>query len=177
MGDIPNIFTGFSKDSSVSSDIKDIEQQAAVDNIKEFLDNCWKGLGWSWCKMYCSSNATFRSQALTFHPPQASEPDLGSSLKNYVDWMGIIVEDVLSNCYHTDVKLLYDPKTTTAICYCMFHGTHSKTPNGSNLPSPTMKDVASDCSYKITLDKEGKISDMAKVWNSEWFEKELGWKN
>ena len=28
--DIPNIFTGFSKDSSVSSDIKDIEQQEAV---------------------------------------------------------------------------------------------------------------------------------------------------
>ena len=148
-----------------------------LDNIKEFLDNCWKGLGWSWCRTYCSSNATFRSQALTFHPPQASKPNLGSSLKNYVDWMGIIVEDVLSNCYQTDVELLYDPKTRIALCYCVFHGTYSKTPIRSNLPSPTMKDVATDCSYKIRMDREGKISDMAKVWNSEWFEKELGWKN
>ena len=32
--DIPNIFTGFSKDSSVSSDIKDKEQQAIVGKLR-----------------------------------------------------------------------------------------------------------------------------------------------
>ena len=112
---------------------------------------------------------------MIFHPPFATEPNLGDSLENYVEWMRIIVKEVIPNCYQTNVEFIYDSKTSTALCFCIFNGTHTKTPEGSNLPPPTMKHVATDCSFTILLNKEGKISNMVKVWNSEWFQKALGW--
>ena len=84
-------------------------------------------------------------------------------------------QKVMPKCYQTNVELIYHSKTSTALCFCIFNGTHTKTPEGSNLPPPTMKHVATDCSFTILLDKEGKISNMVKVWNSEWFQKALGW--
>ena len=114
---------------------------------------------------------------MIFQPPLATEPNLGGSLKNYVEWIKMMFNDVLPECYLTDVEFNYDSNTNTALCFCIFNGTHSKTPKGSNLPSPTMKYVATDCSYKLEINDEGKISSMIKVWNSEWLQRELGWIN
>ena len=128
-------------------------------------------------KNYCTSDAKFSGQCGFFHPPLASAPNLGGTLENYVNWMKMTAKDLMPGCYLTDVSQAYDSDSNTALFAGVFHGTHSKTPNGSNLPSPTMKYVATDCSYKIEINEEGKISSMVKVWNSEWLQRELGWIN
>ena len=56
-----------------------------LDNARAFYDACEKGEGWAKCKNYCSANAIFRSQGGLYHPPIASEPNLGGDLENYVE--------------------------------------------------------------------------------------------
>ena len=112
---------------------------------------------------------------MIFQPPLATEPNLGGLLENYVEWMSIMVKEVMPKCYQTSVEFIYDSKTNTALCFGIFNGTHTKTPEGSFLPPPTMKCVESDYTFNIMLNTEGQISNMVKVWNSEWFQKALGW--
>ena len=146
-----------------------------LDNARAFYDACEKGEGWEKCKNYCTSNAIFRSQGGLYHPPIASEPNLGGDLENYVRWMEVIVNKVMPKCYLTDVVSSYDAKTETAIFSAIFNGKHTKTPKGSNLPSPTKKSVKSDYVYRIHFNAEGMIDSLVKIWNSEWAAKELGW--
>ena len=146
-----------------------------LETATAFFDACEKGDGWEVCKGYCATNATFRSQAGAFHPPLATEPNLGGTLENYVGWMKLMAKDVMPNCYLTDVVSAYDAKTRTAIFSGVFHGTHSNSPDGANLPPPTNKSIASDYVYRIHFDLQGKIDSMIKIWNSEWALKELGW--
>ena len=146
-----------------------------LNTAKEFFDACENGDGWEACKGYCASNATFRGQGNPFHPPLTTEPNLGGTLENYVEWMKLIAKEVMPNCYLTDVVSTYDTKTRTAIFSGIFHGTHTKTPEGANLPPPTNKSTASDYVYVIHFDAEGKIDSLVKIWNSEWSAKELGW--
>ena len=89
--------------------------------------------------------------------------------------MEVIVNKVMPKCYLTDVVSSYDAKTETAIFSAIFNGKHTKTPKGSNLPSPTKKSVKSDYVYRIHFNAEGKIDSLVKIWNSEWAAKELGW--
>ena len=146
-----------------------------LDTAKAFFESCEKGEGWEACKGYCASNATFRGQGGVFHPPVATEPNLGGTLENYVEWMKMIAKDVMPQCYLTDVVSVYDAKTGIAIFSGVFHGTHTKTPEGEKLPPPTKKSTASDYVYRMHFDSKGKIDSMIKIWNSEWAAKELGW--
>ena len=138
-----------------------------LDTAKAFFDSCWKGNGWEKCKDYCAPNAIFRSQAMLFHPPMSSESDL--------DWVKVMATKVLPKCYLTDVAYVYDAKTNIAIFSGIFNAKHSKTPRVSQLPSPTKKSVKSDYVYRIHFNAKGKIDSLVKIWNSEWFQKELGW--
>ena len=146
-----------------------------LDNAKAFFDACEKGEGWGACKNYCAPNAVFRGQSGVFHPPQSTESDLGGSLENYVEWMKMIATQVMPKCYLTDVVSAYDAQSSTAIFSAVFHGKHTKTPEGATLPQPTNKSCASDYVYRMHFNAEGKIDSMVKIWNSEWVAKELGW--
>ena len=146
-----------------------------LDTAKAFFDACEKGDGWEGCKTYCAPNAVFRSQGGVFHPPLASEADLGGSVENYTEWMKLIAKQVMPKCYLTDVIATYDANSNTALFSGVFHGKHTKTPEGAKLPPPTNKSVASDYVYRMHFNAEGKIDSLIKIWNSEWLTKALGW--
>ena len=146
-----------------------------LDTARAFHDACKSGAGWGVCKNYCSQNATFRSQAGVFHPPLASEPDLGGSLENYVDWLKLLATEVMPKCYVRKVVSTYVEKSMTAILSGVFHGTHTQTPKGAILPQPTNKSFASDYVLRMKFNKVGKIDSVILIWNSEWARKELGW--
>ena len=84
-------------------------------------------------------------------------------------------KDLMPGCYLTNVSKAYDSDSNTALFAGVFHGTHSKTPDGAPLPPPTNKSTSSDYMYKIHFDDHGKIDKMVKIWNSEWAAKDLGW--
>ena len=134
-----------------------------------------KGEGWEICKSYCESNATFRSQASVCHPPLSPEPDLGGSLEKFVDWMKMSAQELMPGSYFTDRICAYDEESNTVLISIVFHGTHTKTPEGVPLPPPTNKSTKCDCAYKIHFNKNGKIDHLVKIWNFELAAKELGW--
>ena len=159
--------------SWVKENRKDI--MSNLDTATTFFNACEKGDGWEGCKGFCVPNATFRSQGGVFHPPLASEANLGGLVENYTDWMTLITKEVMPGCYLTDVVAAYDANSRTALFSATFHGKHTKTPEGANLPPPTNKSAESDYVYKIHFNQEGKIDSLIKIWNSEWAAKELGW--
>ena len=146
-----------------------------LDNAKAFFEAAESGEGWGACKQYCAPNAIFRCQAWIFHPPLASESNLGGLLQNYVEWMKKIALEVFPKCYVTDVVSAYDEKSRTALICAVFHGKHTNTPEGVALPQPTNKSCASDYVYRIHFNVEGKIDSLVKIWNSEWAAQEMGW--
>jgi len=145
------------------------------ENAKLFFDKCEKGEGWEAVKSYCIPDAKFSGQSGFFHPPAAPAPNLGGTLENYVNWMKMTATDLMPGCYLTDISQAYDPDTNTALFSGVFHGTHSKTPEGAPLPPPTNKTTVSDYVYTMHFNADGKIDKMVKIWNSEWAAKELGW--
>ena len=145
------------------------------EKAKLFFDKCERGEGWDAVKCYCTNDATFSGQCGLFHPPLAPAPNLGGMLENYVDWMKMVVNGLVPGCYRTDDSQAFDSDTNTALFFAVFHGIHSKTPEGSPLPPPTSKSVASDFVYAIHFNEDGKIDKMTKIWNSEWAAKDLGW--
>ena len=146
-----------------------------LDTAKAFFDACEKGDGWEVCKFQCTPNAKFRCQAAIFHPPLATETNLGGSLQNYVQSMKMFVTQVMPGGYPDDIVSAYDEKANTAIICASFHGRHTNTPEGANLPPPTHKSTVSDYVYRMHFNAEGKIDGMIKIWNSEWSGAELGW--
>ena len=175
IGGLIVVCTGACKRSSKYNTFNQYITMSNLDTAKAFFDSCWKGNGWEKCKDYCAPNAIFRSQAMLFHPPMASESNLGGSLEAYVDWVKVMATKVLPKCYLTDVAYVYDAKTNIAIFSGIFNAKHSKTPRVSQLPPPTKKSVKSDYVYRIHFNAKGKIDSLVKVWNSEWFQRELGW--
>ena len=146
-----------------------------LDQAKVFHDKLERGDGWEICKYYCDVNATFQSQASVCQPPVAAEPDLGGSLENFAEWMKMSATQLMPDCYFTDRISTYDEDSKTAIISLVFHGKHTKTPEGAPLPPPTNKSIACDCVYKIHFNNMGKIDHVVKIWNFEWAAKELGW--
>ena len=146
-----------------------------LDTAKAFFAVCENGQGWEECKSYCAPNGIFRSQAGAFHPPLASQPNLGGSIENYVEWMKLNATEVMPKCYVTHVVSVYDSKSSTALFSAVMHGKHTKTPEGATLPPPTNKICHSDYVYRMHFNAEGKIDCLVKIWNSEWTAKELGW--
>ena len=146
-----------------------------LERAQFFYDEVKAGEGWDAVKCYCTQDATFRGQGGVFHPPAASVPHLGGTLKNYMNWTKMLYCDVMPGCYFTEVSKAYDAETNTVLFSGVFHGTHSKTPEGSNLPPPTNKTTTSDYVYSIHFNADGMIDKLVKIWNSEWAAKDLGW--
>jgi len=130
-------------------------------NVFAFFDACETGKGWEVCKQYCTPDATFSSQ---------NDPlkDM-KSLEVYVDWMKGLCTGIMKGCTY-DLKS-WTTNSSQAVAYAIFHGTH----NGESGPCPTTnKSTVSDYVYVMDV-KDGKVSNLVKVWNSPWAFRELGW--
>ena len=66
----------------------------------------------------------------------------------------------------------YDEDTGTAVFFATFHGKH--TGEGGPVP-PTQKETASHYVYALTMNADGKVAKMVKIWNAPWAMRELGW--
>ena len=64
------------------------------------------------------------------------------------------------------------PYKQMAIFYATITGTHVG--EGGPVP-PTNKETVTDYVYAVTMNDEGKVAKMFKVWNATWTLKELGW--
>ena len=146
-----------------------------LDNARALFAACENGQGWEACKCYCAPNAVFRCQAGVFHPPLASQPNLGGTIENYVEYMKVSAKQIMPKCYVTHVVSVYDSESSTALFSAVFHGKHTNTPEGAALPPPTNKLCHSDYVYRMHFNAEGKVDSLVKIWNSEWVAKELGW--
>lgn len=136
---------------------------ASINEIaKSFFDACETGKGWEGCKAYCTTNATFASQA----EPLASM----KTLAEYADWMKGFLAILPDGRY--EVKSFgADSKRNSVSAYGVFSGTH--TGQGGPVP-PTGKRVASDYVYVMEFGGD-KIRHMTKIWNAGWALKALGW--
>lgn len=62
--------------------------------------------------------------------------------------------------------------TATAIFFATYYAKHT----GEGGPVPlTHKETHSHYVYFLTMNAEGKVERMVKVWNTPWAMRELGW--
>ena len=135
----------------------DITEVAAA-----FFAACEAGKGWESCKAYCTSDATFSSQA----EPLANV----HSLAQYADWMKGLLAFIPNGRY--EVKSFATDRERRSVCaYGVFSGTHSA--QGGPCP-PTGKSTSTDYVYVMSFEGD-KIRHMTKIWNAGWAMKELGW--
>ncbi|MEM6810751.1 MAG: nuclear transport factor 2 family protein [Pseudomonadota bacterium] len=136
----------------------------ALENARAFFDACESAKGWAGCAQYVADGATFSAQ---------SEPltDI-ITVEAYTEWMAGFVNGVAPDGDYVVHAQAYDDSTSTAVFFATFSGTH--TADGGPVP-PTNKKTDSHYVYAITLDANGKVSHMTKVWNAGWAMAELGW--
>jgi len=133
-------------------------------NAETFFHNCESSKGWDSCKDYVAENATFDAQ---------SEPLVGvTTVKDYVAWMAGLGTITTPGCSYEIHASAFDVANNVALFYATFTGTH--TGDGGPVP-PTNKTTNSQYAYALTMNAEGKVSSMTKVWNSSWALRELGW--
>ena len=78
----------------------------------------------------------------------------------------------LKGCSYTLHASSYDETNHTATFFATFTGSHVG--EGGPVP-PTNKETNTDYVYALTMNGEGKVEKMCKVWNAPWALKELGW--
>ncbi len=128
---------------------------------EEFFKACETGKGWEECKAYCHSDATFSCQSKVLGDIK--------TLEAYTNWMVAAVHKIFIGCSYKLKSFTYDDNT--AVFYGIFNGAH--TGEGGPIP-PTGKSFSSDYVYVIDF-KDGKISHLTKIWNSELNTELLGW--
>lgn len=136
---------------------------SAFENAKGFFHACESLQGWEGCKQYVAPGAPFAAQ---------SEPltDV-KTVEAYTEWMAAVGQNPLKGCSY-DLHSSYDENTKTAIFFATFTATHVG--EGGPVP-PTNKQTKTDYVYALTMNDDGKVETMTKVWNAPWALKELGW--
>ena len=128
----------------------------------EFFRTCEEGKGWQACKEYCTTNASFSSQA---------EPlkDI-TTLESYADWMSGIYTPIPNAGY--EIKSISTNEDSSHVSvFAVFTGTHSE--EGGPVPV-TGKSLRTDYVYVMEF-SANKISHLTKIWNSEAAFKQIGW--
>jgi len=133
-------------------------------NALAFFNACESLQGYEGCKDYMVENATFEGQA---------EPTADIEfLSDYVDWMQGIGKGPLKGCTYELNASAYDADNTKVLFFGTLNGNH----NGDGGPvKPTGKSTSSHYVYILTMNNDGKVVHMIKVWNAGWAMKELGW--
>ena len=130
----------------------------------DFFHACESLKGSEGCNQYVAEGAKFSAQC---------EPiaDIDNVL-DYCDWMAGLGSGPLNGCSYVLHTSSYDEDTKTALFFGTFTGKHVG--EGGPVP-PTMMEANADYVYALTLNEEGKISSMVKIWNAPWSLAELGW--
>lgn len=137
---------------------------SAYDNAKEFFDACEAPAGWDGCKQYVADGASFTAQC----EPIAEM----TTIEEYADWLkgfGTVTAPGARYELHASA---FDESTNTAVFFATYHAKH--TGEGGPVP-PTGKETHSHYVYSITMDDDGKVTKMIKIWNPTWALSELGW--
>jgi len=135
-----------------------------MDIATQFFHACEGLKGSSGCEQYVAQDAVFQAQ---------SEPiaDIKTVL-DYCDWMQGLGEGPLKGCDYEIAASSFDESNSTALFFATFHGTH----NAEGGPvTATGKSTESHYVYAITVNDNGKVSNMVKIWNAPWALGELGW--
>lgn len=137
---------------------------SAFQNATDFFHACETAKGWEGCRQYVASGASFRAQS-----EPLTEVD---TVEGYTEWMAGLGSGPLAGASYDLHTSSWDESTNTATFFATFHGTH----NGEGGPvPPTNKAVATDYVYAITMNDDGQVAKMVKIWNAPWALKELGW--
>ena len=137
---------------------------SAFANARAFFDACESGKGWPGCRQYVADGATFSAQC----EPLAEM----ASVEEYTEWMAGFITGVAPGASYDVHASAFDETTSTAVFFATFHGKH--TADGGPIP-PTNKETHSHYVYALTMDDDGNISRMVKIWNPTWALAELGW--
>ena len=137
---------------------------SAFGTATEFFHACESLQGWEGCKDYVADGAVFSAQC---------EPLVDiHTVEDYCEWMAGLGKGPLKGCVYEIHGSAYDEANSMAIFYATLTGIHV----GEGGPvSPTNKRTAADYVYALTMNGDGKVAKMSKVWNASWTLKELGW--
>jgi hypothetical protein len=134
------------------------------DRAKQFFAACEAPLGWEGCSEFVADNASFVAQS----EPLASI----KTVQEYCDWMygfGTVTAPGATYDLHTSS---YDESTRTAVFFATYHARHT----GDGGPvAATNRETHSHYVYLLTMNADGKVERMTKVWNAPWAMNELGW--
>ena len=127
---------------------------SAFDNATKFFHACETLQGWEGCKAYVAEGASFEAQC---------EPLVDvDSVEAYCDWMAGLGKGPLQGCSYKLNSSSYDESTATA----MFFGTFTATHNSDGGPvAPTNRETNTDYVYALTMNSDGKVERMCKIWN------------
>jgi hypothetical protein len=137
---------------------------SAFDTATKFFHACETSQGWDGCRQFVAPGATFYAQC---------EPltDI-KSVEAYCEWMAGLGKGPLKGCRYTLHSASYDEANRTATFVATFTASHVG--EGGPVP-PTRKETNTDYVYALTMNGEGKVAKMRKVWNAGWALRELGW--
>jgi hypothetical protein len=137
---------------------------SAFENAKLFFEACESLKGWAGCEQYVAPGATFEAQCEPLTDVRTVEA--------YCEWMRGFGTVTAPGCSYDLHACGFDADTSTALFFATFHGRHT----GEGGPvSPTQKETHTHYVYALTMNSEGKVSRMVKVWNAPWAMRELGW--
>lgn len=137
---------------------------SALQNARAFFDACESGGGWAGCRQYVAEDATFSAQC----EPLAEM----TGVEEYTEWMAGFIAGVAPGASYDVHVSAFDESTNTAVFFATFHGKH--TADGGPVP-PTNKETHSHYVYSLSMDNDGKLCKMVKIWNPTWALTELGW--
>ncbi len=129
---------------------------------QEFFDACETGKGWSGCKSYGHSGATFSAQAGALNGVD--------TLEAYTECMKGLLAPVPDGSYELR-SFGVDDDRNRVMAYAVFRGTH--TGEGGPVP-PTGERVEADYVYVMDFDGD-RIRHMTKIWNDGVSLQQLGW--
>lgn len=134
------------------------------ENARKFFTACESSQGWAGCRQYVVDGAPFVAQ---------SEPLVEvNTVEAYCDWMAAIGNVTAPGATYDLHAACYDEGTRTALFFATFHARH--TGEGGPVP-PTGRETHTDYVYALTMNADGKVERMVKVWNAPWAMRELGW--
>ena len=137
---------------------------SSIDNATAFFHACEGLYGWEGCKVYVAEGAAVSAQ---------SDPLVDiTTVAEYCDWMAGLGNGPLQGCGYVINASAYDEQNNTALFFGTLTGQH--TGEGGPVPA-TGKTAKADYVYSLTMNDEGKVVRMVKVWNAPWTLVELGW--
>ena len=134
------------------------------EKAEKFFHACESVKGWDACKDLVAEGATFGGQC----EPLAEI----KTVKEYVEWMAGLGTVTAPGCSYKLHSASYDEANKTALFFATYTLTH--TGDGGPVPA-TNKTANADYVYAITMNENGKIAAITKIWNASWTLRELGW--